>query len=330
MLFSGVQPSGTVTIGNYIGAIKNFKNLQSDYNCIYSIVDLHAITVRQSKEQLRNNTLELLALYLAAGLDPKESIIFVQSHVGAHAELCWILNTITYPGELSRMTQFKDKSQSQGEETNMGLMGYPVLMAADILLYQTELVPVGADQKQHLELTRDLAIRFNNRYGECFKVPVPFIPKQGARIMSLTEPNKKMSKSDGNANGYISLDDDSDTIMKKFKRATTDSGKGIYYDAENKPGISNLLTILSAATGTDIKTIEKDFENKGYGDFKTAVGGAVAEMIKPIADEKKRLLLEKDYLLTVMQSGAQRAEILAQKTLDDVYDKIGLIPRQRS
>jgi tryptophanyl-tRNA synthetase len=329
MLFSGIQPSGIVTIGNYIGAIKNWKKLQNDYNCIFSIVDLHAITVKQEPAKLRANSLELLALYIASGIDPDKSVIFIQSHVPAHAELCWILNTISYPGELSRMTQFKDKSKKNYDNINMGLMDYPVLMAADILLYQTELVPVGADQKQHLELSRDLAIRFNNRYSETFKVAEPYICKHGAKIMSLTDPTKKMSKSDDNINGFISMSDGTDTIIRKFKKATTDSDNRIIFDKE-KAGISNLLTIYSAFTDINIKDAEKEFEGKGYGEFKQKVGEAVADGIKPIQEEKDRILKDKTYLNSIINNGADRASKIAYKTLGKVYKKMGLYIRERN
>ena len=268
-LFSAVQPSGAVTIGNYIGAIRNFVKLQDEYNCIYAVADLHAITVRQEPAVLRRNTLELMALFLACGIDPKKCVLFVQSHVPAHCELAWVLNTISYPGELSRMTQFKDKSAKHAENVNMGLMDYPVLMAADILLYQAALVPVGADQKQHLELTRDLAIRFNNRYGQTFTVPDGYILKDsGARIMSLADPSKKMSKSDDNPNAFVTMGDDRDSILRKFKRAVTDSDSEIRYDPENKPGVSNLLTIYHAFTGKSLADSEREFAGKGYGEFK--------------------------------------------------------------
>ena len=329
MLFSGVQPSGIVTIGNYIGAIKNWINLQDEYNCIFSIVDLHAITVMQEPAKLRSNTLELLALYIACGLDPEKSVIFIQSHVPAHAELCWILNTISYPGELSRMTQYKDKSLKHADNINMGLMDYPVLMAADILLYQTELVPTGADQKQHIELARDLALRFNNRYSETFKIPEPYILKQGAKIMSLSDATKKMSKSDDNINSFISMADDYDSIIRKFKRATTDSDNRIIFD-KDKAGISNLLTIYSAFTNKSIKECETEFVGIGYGDFKQRVGEAVAEAIRPITLEKEKLLKDKAYLNSVINSGAEKASKIANKTLGKVYKKMGLYIRERN
>lgn len=328
VLFSAIQPSGILTIGNYLGALKNFKKLQNGYNSIFSLADLHTLTVKQDPANLRKNTYELTALYLACGIDPETSILFAQSHVAAHAELTWILNCLSYPGELSRMTQFKDKSIAHKDDVNMGLMDYPVLMVSDILLYQTDLVPIGADQKQHLELTRDLAIRFNNRYGETFKVPEAYIGEKAARVMSLADPEKKMSKSDANLNAFISMDDDKDTIIRKFKRAVTDSDNKIKY-AEDKPGISNLLTIYCAFTDKTTEEAEKEFDGKGYGDFKLKVGEAVAETVEPIRLEKNRLLQNKDYLNSVLKNGAERAERLAYKTLSKVYKKVGLIPRKR-
>ena len=328
ILFSAIQPSGILTIGNYLGALRNFKKLQDDYNSVFSLADLHTLTVKQDPAILRKNTYELAALYIACGIDPEKSILFAQSHVSAHAELAWVLNTICYPGELSRMTQFKDKSLKHEDNINMGLMDYPVLMAADILLYQTELVPIGADQKQHLELARDLAIRFNNRFGETFKVPEGYIGKSCARVMSLSEPERKMSKSDANLNAFISMDDDPDTIIRKFKRAVTDSDNKIIYSPE-KAGISNLLSIYSAFTNTSIEDAEKQFEGKGYGEFKLAVGGAVADVIEPIRQEKNRLLADKNYLDDVLKNGAERAERLAYRTLSKVYKKVGLLPRKR-
>ncbi len=328
ILFSAIQPSGILTIGNYLGALRNFRKLQSDYNSVFSIADLHTLTVKQDPATLRKNTYELTALYLACGIDETQSILFAQSHVSAHAELAWILNTICYPGELSRMTQFKDKSLKHEDNINMGLMDYPVLMAADILLYQTELVPIGADQKQHLELARDLAIRFNNRFGETFKVPEGYIGKSCARVMSLSEPERKMSKSDANLNAFISMDDDPDTIIRKFKRAVTDSDNKIVYSPE-KPGISNLLSIYTAFTNMSIEDAEKQFEGKGYGEFKLAVGEAVAEVIEPIRQEKNKLLADKNYLDDVLKNGAERAERLAYRTLGKVYKKVGLLPRKR-
>lgn len=327
-LFSAIQPSGILTLGNYLGALRNFRLLQEDYDGIFSIADLHTLTVRQEPADLRKNTYELVALYIACGIDPEKSILFLQSHVAAHAELTWILNTICYPGELSRMTQFKEKSRTHEDNINMGLMDYPVLMASDILLYQANLVPVGADQKQHLELSRDLAIRFNNRFGETFTVPEAYIGKTAARIMSLADPSKKMSKSDANLNGFISIDDDKDAVIRKFKRAVTDSGSEIVA-REDKPGISNLLNIYCAVTGKTLSDAEKEFEGKGYGDFKLKVGEAVAEVIDPIRLEKNRLLTNKDYLDDVLKVGAERAERIAYKTLNKVYKKVGLLQRKR-
>ena len=327
-LFSAIQPSGILTIGNYLGALRNFKKLQDDYNSIFSVADLHTLTVRQEPATLRKNIYELTALYLACGIDPEKSILFIQSHVSAHAELTWVLNTICYPGELSRMTQFKEKSKSHEDNVNMGLMDYPVLMASDILLYQSDLVPVGADQKQHLELSRDIAIRFNNRFGETFKVPDGYIPKTAAKVMSLQEPTKKMSKSDANLNAFISMDDDTDTIIRKFKRAVTDSDNRIIF-SEDKPGISNLLTVYSAISDKTIEDAEKEFVGVGYGDFKLKVGEAVASVVEPIRLEKNKILANKDYLEDVLKNGAERAERIAFKTLGKVYKKIGLVPRKR-
>ncbi len=322
-LFSAVQPSGAVTIGNYIGAIKNFVALQDEFDCIYAVADLHAITVRQEPAALRKNTLELMALFIACGIDPEKCVLFVQSHVPAHCELTWVLNTITYPGELSRMTQFKDKSTKHAENVNMGLMDYPVLMASDILLYQAAAVPVGADQKQHLELTRDLAIRFNNRYSDTFTVPEPYIMKgSGAKIMSLADPSRKMSKSDDNPNGFITMSDDRDTVIRKCKRAVTDSGNEVRL-SEDKPGVSNLIAIYGAFTGKSAQETEKQFEGKGYGDFKLAVGEAVADALAPIQAEKARLLKDKGYLNEVMKRGEETASRIARKTLSKVYRKVG-------
>ena len=323
-LFSAVQPSGVPTIGNYVGAIKNFVTMQDEYNCIYSIADLHTLTVKQEPAKLRKATLELLALYIACGVDPEKCVLFIQSHVPQHAELTWILNTMTYPGELNRMTQFKDKSRSHADNINVGLMDYPVLMASDILLYNTAVVPVGADQKQHIELTRDLAIRFNNRYSDTFVVPEPFIPKQGAKVMSLAEPTKKMSKSDANLNAFISMYDSSDVIISKFKKAVTDSDNKIVFDPENKAGISNLLTIYSAFTGESIEDATKYFDGKGYGEFKIKVGEAVADGIKPITEKREQLIKDKAYLDSIIIKGAETASRIAERTLRKVYRKVGL------
>lgn len=324
-IFSAIQPSGSLTLGNYIGALRNFPTLQDEYNCIYCIADLHALTVRQEPKLLRERTLSLYALYLACGLDPEKTILFTQSHVSAHAELSWIISCYTYVGELNRMTQFKDKARKHADNINSGLYSYPVLMAADILLYQTDLVPVGQDQKQHLELSRDIAVRFNNLYSETFKVPEPYIPKVGARIMSLQEPDKKMSKSDENKNNYILILDPPDTIMRKFKKAVTDSEKVIKYDVENKPGISNIMSIYSSVTNKTFEQIEEEFDGKSYGDFKTAVGEAVVEMLKPVQDRYYEILRNKDYLHQLMKESAEKASRIAYKTLSKVYRKVGLL-----
>ncbi|MCQ2398210.1 MAG: tryptophan--tRNA ligase [Sphaerochaetaceae bacterium] len=326
-LFSAVQPSGILTLGNYVGAISNWKRLIEEYDCIYALADLHTLTVKQVPAELRAHSYELAALYISCGIDPEKCILFCQSHVHEHAELTWILNTMTYPGELQRMTQFKDKSKSHSDNVNMGLMDYPVLMASDILLYNAHLVPVGADQKQHLELTRDLAIRFNSRYSDTFVVPEPYIAKTGAKIMSLQDPEKKMSKSDANVNAFISMNDDRDTIIKKFKRAVTDSGNEIRAD-ESKPGITNLLTIYCCVTGKELCDAEKEFDGVGYGNFKIAVGEAVADLIEPVRCEKDRILSDKSYLDKVFADGALRAEHIARKTLSKVYRKVGLVERK--
>lgn len=321
-LFSGIQPTGIITLGNYIGALKNWVSLQDEYDCVYCVVDMHAITVRQDPASLRKNTLELLALYLACGIDPQKCLLFVQSHVPAHAELAWVLNCLTSVGELSRMTQFKDKAKKHADNVNMGLMDYPVLMVADILLYQSALVPVGADQKQHLELTRDLAIRFNNRYSPTFTVPEPYIPKQGARIMSLQDPSSKMSKSDPDENGFVAMTDPPEVISRKFKRAVTDSLARVHA-GEDQPGVTNLMAIFSAFTGKSFETIEEEFSGRGYGDFKNAVADAVIAALAPIQAEQKRLLADKAYLNGILADGAQRASRLANKTLAKVYKKTG-------
>ena len=326
IIFSGMQPSGVITLGNYLGALKNWTNLQDEYNCLYCIVDMHAITVRQDPAVLRKRVRELMMLYIAAGIDPEKNIIYMQSHVSAHAELAWILNCFTYMGELSRMTQFKDKSQKHSDNINAGLFTYPSLMAADILLYQTDLVPVGIDQKQHLELTRDLATRFNNLYGETFKVPEAYIPKVGAKIMSLQEPSKKMSKSDEDANASIIITDDSDTIIRKFKRAVTDSDTVVRFDEVNKPGISNLMNIYGVVTGQTMEQIEQEFEGKGYGDFKLKVGEAVAEELKPLQKRFKELSADKAYIDGLIKKNAETASYLANKTLRKVQKKVGFPP----
>lgn len=322
IIYSGIQPTGCVTIGNYIGAIKNWKMLQEDSNCIFGIANMHALTVRQSASEFRARVKSFFAQYLACGLDPQKSILYIQSDVAEHAELTWILNCYTYMGELSRMTQFKDKSAKNEDNINSGLFTYPILMAADILLYKTDLVPVGIDQKQHLELTRDIAIRFNNLYGDVLTVPEAYIPVQGAKITSLQSPLEKMSKSDPDPNGMVSIIDSPDVIRKKFKRAVTDSDTRIIM-SEDKPGISNLLTIYSAFADCSIKEAENRFEGKGYGEFKIAVGDVVADTLKPIQDKYFDLMNNKDYLEEVAKDGADRARVLAKKTLSKVKRKIG-------
>lgn len=326
IIFSGIQPTGVFTLGNYLGAVKNWVTLQDDYNCAYSIVDMHAITVRQDPQKLRQQILDSFALVLACGIDPKKSLTFIQSHVKTHAELNWILACYTQFGELSRMTQFKDKSAKHADNVNVGLFTYPTLMAADILLYQTDMVPVGIDQKQHLELSRDIAVRFNGIYGNTFKVPEPYIPKAGAKIMSLADPTKKMSKSDDNKNAFISILDEPDTIIKKFKKAVTDSEACVRY-AEGKDGINNLMTIYSVVTGKTFEEIEKEFSGKGYGDFKTAVGEAVADHLKPVRENFKRLSQDKAYLQECYKSGAEKAEAISQRTIDKVYKKVGFVQK---
>ena len=326
IIFSGVQPSGKITIGNYIGAIKNWVTLQNDYDCVFCVVDMHAITVAQEPAKLRANTMELLALYLACGINPDTSTVFLQSHVPQHAELAWVLNTVTYIGELNRMTQFKDKCARHADNLNMGLMDYPVLMASDILLYQADLVPVGADQKQHLELTRDIAMRFNSRYSPTFVVPDAYISKTGARIMSLQDATVKMSKSDENENAYVAMSDSVDDIRRKFKRAVTDSDTVVRY-GEDKPEISNLLNIYCAFAGCTLQEAQKEFEGKGYGEFKPRIADAVIAVLQPVQQEQKRLLADKAYLNQILKEGAAKAEYRAQKTLAKVYKKIGFVPK---
>ena len=325
-IFSGIQPSGCITLGNYLGALKNWVALQEEYECIYSVVDLHSITVRQDPAALRKNAMDLLAEYLACGIDPEKSLMFIQSHVSAHAELGWVLNCFTYMGELSRMTQFKDKSQKHEDNINAGLFTYPCLMAADILLYQADLVPIGEDQRQHLELTRDLAHRFNTVYGDVFTVPESFIPKMGARVMSLSNPTAKMSKSDPNPNGFIALLDPPDVIMRKVKRAVTDSDGEIAY-REDKPGIKNLLNIYCACTEKSLEESLSEFSGKGYGYLKEAVGEAVVSSLRPIQERYADLIKNKDYLQEVYKKGAETASYIAQKTLRKVHKKLGYIPR---
>lgn len=326
-ILSGIQPSGELTLGSYLGAIKNWVSLSKDYNCYYCIVDMHAITVRQNPASLRRRTLEQLAQYIACGLDPEENTIFIQSHVSAHAELAWVLDCYTMFGELSRMTQFKDKSAKYADNINAGLFTYPALMAADILLYQADLVPVGIDQKQHIEITRDIAHRFNGIYGDVFKIPESYIPEVGAKIMSLTSPENKMSKSDKDPGGCIYIMQKPEDIMRSFKRAVTDSETCVRYDPEKKPGISNLMTIYSVATGKSFDEIEKEFDGKGYGDFKPAVGEAVVEMLRPIREEAERILKDKAYLEKVYRNGAEKAAYTANKTLRKVYKKVGFVQK---
>ncbi len=323
VLYSAVQPTNALTIGNYIGAINNWVQLQNDYDCYFAIANMHAITVRQDPAELRRKTLELLALYIACGVDPEKCTLYLQSHVSAHAELMWVLNTFTYVGEMERMTQFKDKSSRHADNINMGLMDYPVLMAADILLYQAEVVPVGLDQRQHLEITRDIAIRFNNIYSPTFTVPEGLYMKVGAKICDLQDPTKKMSKSAENPNGSIFMTDDRDTVMRKVRRAVTDSDNCVKFDSENKSGVSNLLSIYSVFSGESIAEAEKKFAGCGYGAFKEAVGEAVNSKLAPIQAKQKELLADKAYLNGVLESGAERAFKTARKTLSKVYKKIG-------
>lgn len=327
-LFSGMQATGNLTLGNYLGALKNWVTLDEEYQCFYSVVDLHSITVRQDPAELRKRARSLLILYIAAGLDPVRNCIYYQSHVSAHAELSWILNCFTYMGELSRMTQFKDKSAKHTDNINAGLFTYPVLMAADILLYQSDVVPVGVDQKQHLEIARDIAERFNNLYGEVFTIPEPYIGKVGAKIMSLQDPSKKMSKSDDNVNASIYLMDDTDTIIRKFKRAVTDSDNEIIY-SEDKPGIKNLIDIYSSAVDKPVEEVVKEFEGKGYGDFKLAVGEAVVSALKPIQDRVAELTKDKAYIDGIIKDNAEKAAYYANKTLRKVQKKVGFPEKLR-
>lgn len=323
-IFSGIQPSGELTLGSYLGAIKNWVALQDEYECLYCIVDMHAITVRQVPADLRRRSVTQLAQYIACGLDPKKNIMFIQSHVPQHAELSWVLGCYTQFGELSRMTQFKDKAKKHADNITAGLFTYPVLMAADILLYQADLVPVGEDQRQHVELCRDIAARFNNSFPDTFTIPEAFVPKMGARVMSLGQPDSKMSKSE--PEGCVFLLDKPEDIMRKFKRAVTDCETAVRYDRENKPGISNLLTIYCAATGKTMADAEAEFAGQGYGIFKPAVGEAVVELLRPIQEETRHLLDDKAYLEQIYQEGAAHAQYLAKKTLRKVYKKVGFVP----
>lgn len=329
IVFSGVQPSGELTIGNYMGALRQWVQMQDDYDCIYCIVDMHAITVRQDAKKLHNATLNTLALYLACGIDPQKSTIFVQSHVPEHAELSWLLNCYTYFGELSRMTQFKDKSSRYAENINAGLFDYPVLMAADILLYQTDCVPVGEDQKQHLELSRDIAQRVNALYGDLFKVPEPYIPKSGARVMALLDPLKKMSKSDENRNNVIELLEDPKSVVKKIKRAVTDSDEPpvVRYDITNKPGVSNLLDILSASSGKTIEMLEQEFAGKMYGHLKNAVAESLSDMLTELQARYHHYRNDEALLHKIMDEGAKKAQIRARKTLRTMQKAIGFVVR---
>ncbi len=319
-----IQPSGTITLGNYLGAIRNWVTMQDEFNCVFALADLHTITVRQEPAQMRKNILDAYASIIACGIDVEKTLFFIQSHVTTHAQLAWILNCYTQFGELSRMTQFKDKSQKHADNINAGLFTYPALMAADILLYQADCVPVGADQVQHLELTRDIATRFNGLYGNVFKVPEAYVPKSGARVMSLQDPTRKMSKSDENVNGCVHLLDPPEVIMKKFKRAVTDSEAVVRY-AEGKDGINNLIDIYGAVTGLSREQIEKDFEGKGYGDFKTAVGEAVVEALRPIKAEYEKLRADKAYLESCYRKADEIAQRVSQRTLSKAMKKIGFI-----
>ena len=329
VMLSGIQPSGDLTLGSYLGAIKNWKERAEEFDCYYFMADLHSITVRQVPADLRRRTMEQLAQYIACGLDPEKNTLFVQSHVPAHTQLGWVLDCFTMFGELSRMTQFKDKSQKNAENINAGLFTYPALMAADILLYQPDYVPVGGDQKQHVELCRDVAERFNGVYGDVFKIPEPYIPKVGARIMSLTTPTSKMSKSDHDQNGCVYLMEKPEDIARKFKKAVTDSDteRCVRYAPEEKPGVANLMSIYSACTGKTFDEIEREFDGLGYGAFKPAVGEAVIETLRPIREEAQRLMKDKAYLESVYRDGAQKAERITNKTLRKVYKKVGFVAR---
>lgn len=328
ILFSGMQATGTLTLGNYLGALKNWISLSDEYECFYSVVDLHSITVRQDPAELRKRARNLLTLYIAAGLDPKKNCIYYQSHVSGHAELAWILNCFTYMGELNRMTQFKDKIAKHSDNINAGLYTYPVLMAADILLYQADVVPVGRDQLQHLEITRDIAQRFNGVYGEVFTIPEPYVGKAGARIMSLQDPTKKMSKSDDNLNASIFLMDDRDAIIRKFKRAVTDSEAAVRYRDE-QPGIKNLIEIYCACNGRTPEEAEKEFEGRGYGDFKLAVGESVADVLRPVQERFHELIRDKAYIDSVIKENGEKANYYAGKTLRKVQKKVGFPERIR-
>lgn len=330
VLFSGMQATGTLTIGNYLGALKNWVLLSDQYECFYSVVDMHSITIRQDPAELRKRARNLLTLYIAAGLDPEKNCIYYQSHVSGHAELSWILNCFTYMGELNRMTQFKDKSAKHTTNINAGLYTYPVLMAADILLYQADVVPVGSDQLQHLEITRDIAQRFNGIYGDVFTIPEPYVGKAGARIMSLQEPAKKMSKSDENNNASVYLMDDKDTVIRKFKKAVTDLEGCVKYDQEKQPGICNLIDIYRTCNGKSVEEVEKEFENSGYGQFKLAVGETVWDTLAPVQERFDQLSKDKAYIDSVIKNNAEKANYYALKTLRKVQKKVGFPERIRS
>ena len=327
-ILSGIQPSGNLCIGNYLGALKQWKQMQNDYESIFLIVDLHSITTNQIPSDLRNRCLSFAAQYIACGIDPEKSNIIIQSHVPQHTELMWVLSCLTYQGELSRMTQYKSKSKNL-KNINAGLFTYPILMAADILLYQADLVPVGSDQKQHLELSRDIALRFNNKYSETFKIPESFIPETGSRIMSLQNPDDKMSKSDDNLNNIIALLDEPNIIKKKINRAVTDSGSEIVFDNKNKAGLSNLINIYKSLSNESISDIEKNYQGKMYSDFKKDLSNLIIETLKPIKLEYDKLIKDKDYLLTILKNGSEFGYKKSQKTLSKVYRKVGFIPRVR-
>ena len=324
ILYSGMQATNTLTLGNYLGALKNWVKMHEEYDCFFGVMDLHSLTVRQEPAEFRKNARSLYALYVAAGLDPEKNCVYYQSHVPTHAQLAWVLNCFTYMGELSRMTQFKDKSSKHADNVNAGLFTYPVLMAADILLYQADVVPVGADQKQHLEICRDIAERFNAIYGDVFTIPEPYMGRAGAKIMSLQDPDKKMSKSDENPNAAVLLLDDRDTIIRKFKRAVTDSDTAVRFDEDNKPGVSNLMTIYSCVTGKSYEDIESEFAGKGYGDFKMAVGETVADELAPLQARYNELMADKTYIDARIKENDEKAYYFSNKTLRKVHKKVGL------
>ncbi len=327
-VFSGIQPTGGFTLGNYIGALRNWRDMQDEYECVYCVVDMHALTVRREPAALRRQCQESVALLLACGIDPKKSLLYIQSHLPQHAQLSWILGCYTQFGELSRMTQFKDKSQKHPENINAGLFTYPVLMAADILLFNADLVPIGSDQRQHLELARDVALRFNGIYGDVFTVPDGYYPKVGARVMSLQDPTSKMSKSDENENAKIMLTDEPDAIVRKFKRAVTDSGSEVRAAAD-KPGVTNLIEIYGALCGKTAAQVQSEFSGRGYGEFKLAVGEQVADSLRPVQEEYRRILADKQYLECVLRDSAEKAEAVAGKTVRKVYKKVGFVERPR-